>query len=94
MLDKRLDWPIYKLTLSTISRLSIGCQYLPRSCWIDPGTIKLPDEPHASGTQAEIYRGTWNGESVAVRVLRTSKRESPTKLEEVSTRRAVKETQD
>ena len=79
------DQPVRALTLSTISRLSIRCQYLPRSSWIDPETIKLPDEPHRSGTRAEIYCGTWNGESVAVKVLRTSKRESPTKLEEVST---------
>ena len=89
---RSLGWPTYAVALSTFSRLSIGCQYLPRSWWIDPGTIKLPNEPHTSGTRAEIYCGTRNGEPVAVKVLRTSKQECPTKLEEVSTGPAVKVT--
>ena len=90
ILRKNPNQAAYTVSLSTFSRLSVGCQYLPRSCWIDPGTITLPNEPHRSGTRAEIYCGTWNGESVAVKVLRTSKQESSTKLEEVSAGRTVK----
>ena len=69
---------------STISRLSRGCQYLPRSYWIDEGTISLSKEPLASGTCAEVYRGTRNGESVAVKVLRSSILENQIKLRKVS----------
>ena len=64
--------------------LSWEFQYLPRSYWIEPKTITLPDEPHTSGTCANVYYGTQNGESVAVKVLRTSSQESTTKLMRVS----------
>ena len=77
-------WRLHSLALSTISRLSLRCQYLPRSCWIDPGTIALPNESHTSGTRAEIYCGTQDGKSIGVKVLRTSKQESPAKLKDVS----------
>ena len=70
---------------SAISRLSRGCQYLPRSYWIDEGTISLPKEPHTSGTCAEVYKGMRNGISVAIKVLRTSKLENQSKLRKVST---------
>ena len=73
------------MVLSTISRLSRGCQYLPCSYWIDPKTITLPEECYTSGGCAEVYRGTQNGEPVAVKVLRTSNQESRTKLVKVST---------
>ena len=73
------------MVLSTISRLSRGCQYLPYSYWIDPKTITLPEERYTSGTCAEVFRGTQNGEPVAVKVLRTSNQESRTKLVKVST---------
>ena len=42
------------------------------------------DKPHTSGTCAEVYRGTQNGEPVAVKVLRTSKEEPPAVLRKVS----------
>ncbi|KAF9645573.1 kinase-like protein [Thelephora ganbajun] len=74
---------------STISRLSRGCQYLPRSYWIDPSSIALPDGPHASGTSAEVYQGKRNGESVAVKVLRTSNQESPMKLKKRFCKEAI-----
>lgn len=70
--------------LSTILSLSLGRQYLPRSCWIDPKVITVPSEPHISGTRVQVYCGTWNGGFGAVKVLRTSKQESPTKLGKVS----------
>ena len=73
------------MVISTISRLSRGCQYLPYSYWIDPKTITLPEERFTSGGCAEVYRGTQNGEPVAVKVLRTSNQESRTKLVKVST---------
>ena len=64
--------------------LSWECQYLPRSYWIESKTITLPDEPHTFGTCANVYYGTQNGESVAVKVLRTSGQESTAKLMRVS----------
>ena len=70
---------------SAISKLSRGCQYLPHTYWIDAATITLDNEPHAVGTFAEVYRGTRNGEPVAVKVLRTSNQESRTRLMKVST---------
>ena len=69
---------------STVSRLSRNIQYLPRSYWIDPNTITLPKEPHTSGTCAEVYRGTHEGEYVAVKVLRTSHQEKAITLKKVS----------
>jgi len=68
---------------ATISRLSRIIQYLPRSYWIDPKTITLPNEPYTSGTCAEVYRGKRNDESVAVKVLRTSNQESSAALKKV-----------
>ena len=68
-----------------ISRLSRGCQYLPRSYYIDSKTITLCNLPYTSGSCSEVYRGTQNGQSVAVKVLRTVDQESLTKLEKVST---------
>jgi hypothetical protein len=47
--------------------------------------IVLPSDPHSSGTSAEVYHGTQNGESMAVKVLRTPQQESATKLMKVST---------
>ena len=70
--------------LSTISRLSYRCQYLPHSYWIDPTTITLPDEPHTSGAYGKIHLGKQKGEPVAVKVLRTSHQENSTKLKRVS----------
>jgi len=69
---------------SAFSRLSRGCEYLPRSYWIDPQTITLPNEPYKFGICAEVYCGKQNDESVAVKVLRTSNQESPIKLKKVS----------
>ena len=69
-----------------ISKLSRRCQYLPHSYWVDPGEITLPNEPHASGSRAITYRGAQNGESVAVKVLKTSNQESMTEFKKVSTR--------
>ncbi|KAF9647776.1 kinase-like protein [Thelephora ganbajun] len=74
---------------STISRLSRGCQYLPRSYWIDPSSIALPDGPHASGTSAEVYQGKQSGEFVAVKVLRASNQESPMKLKKRFCKEAI-----
>ena len=71
---------------SAITKLSRGCQYLPRSYWIDPGTITLSDESHTSRSCADVYCGTQNGEPVAVKILRTSNQESLVKLKKVSTR--------
>ena len=71
--------------LSAISRLSPGCLYLPRSYWIDGSTISLPEQPHTIGTRAEVYTGMWNGEPVAVKVLRSLKFENHTKLKRVGT---------
>jgi len=72
---------------STISRLSRGCQYLPRSYWINPETVKLRSEPHTSGTCAAVYCGTQDDKSVvAVKVLRTSGQEDPATLRKVSAR--------
>ena len=70
--------------LSVISVLSCECQSLPRSYWIESKAVALPNEPYTSGTCAGVYHGTQNGESVAVKVLRTSSQESKTKLVEVS----------
>ena len=70
---------------STTSRLSRRIQYLPRSYWTDPKTIALHDDPHTSGTCAEVYRGIQKGEPVAVKVLRTSIQEDPDELKKVST---------
>ena len=78
---------IRSVVLSTISRLSRGCQYLPYSYWIDPKTVTFPEERYKDGTCAEVFRGTRNGEPVAVKVLRISNRESRTKLIKVSTGR-------
>ena len=44
----------------------------------------LPKMPHTSGTCAEVYKGTHDGEAVAVKVLRTSNLESAAKLKKVS----------
>ena len=70
---------------SAISRLSRERKYLPRSYWIDPETVTLPNEPSAYGGTSDVYRGTWDGEFVAVKVFRTSNQESSAKLKEVST---------
>ena len=69
---------------ATISRLSRGSQYLPRSYWINSGTITLQNPPHTSGTCAEVYRGTQDGKPVAVKVLRTSNQEDPAALRKAS----------
>ena len=69
-----------------MSTLSRRIQYLPRSYRIDPETITLPVESYSSGPYTELYHGTQNGESVAVKVLRTSNKESLAKLMEVSAR--------
>ena len=71
---------------SAITKLSRGCQYLPRSYWIDPGTITLRNERCTSRPCADVYRGTQNGEPVAVKILRTSNQENLAKLKKVSTR--------
>jgi len=47
--------------------------------------ITLPDIPYTSGTCAEVYRGTHEGEYVAVKVLRTSHQEKLSTLKKVST---------
>jgi len=70
---------------STVSRLSRNIQYLPHSYWIDPNTITLPDIAYASGTCAEVYKGTHEDEYVAVKMLRTSHQERATTLKKVST---------
>ena len=44
----------------------------------------LPKMPHTSGTCAEVYKGTHDGEAVAVKVLRTSSQESYARLVKVS----------
>lgn len=88
------DIPTRSTVLSAISRLSRGSQYLPRSYWIDPKTITLPSEPHAFGKCAQVYRGTRNSEPVAVKVLRTSKQESQTRLRDVSAEWAGRTTRE
>lgn len=65
---------------AAISTLSHRIPYLH---WIDPKTVTLSDESHASGTCVGVYRGTQNGKHVAVKVLRTSNQESLAKLMEV-----------
>ena len=47
--------------------------------------ITLHDERYTSRSCADVYRGTQNGEPVAVKILRTSDQESLTKLKKVST---------
>ena len=47
--------------------------------------IALPEIPYTSGTCAEVYMGTHEGEYVAVKVLRTSHQEKFTALKKVST---------
>ena len=69
---------------STASRLSRGSQYLPRSYWIDPSTIMLPEKPLTSGRRAEVYMGTHDGDAVAVKVLRTPNQESAARIKKVS----------
>lgn len=70
---------------SAILRLSRGSQCFPRSYWIEGSTISLPEEPHTTRTRAEVYMGVWNGEPVAVKVLKTLKFENQTKLKAVGT---------
>ena len=45
--------------------------------------ITLPKLSYTSGVFAEVYIGTHEGESVAVKVLRTSGQEKATKLKKV-----------
>ena len=77
---------------SAFSKLSRGCQYLPRSYWIDPATITLPAEPHTYGRCAEVYHGRQNGGPVAVKILRVSNLENPEKIKKVRLRSAASET--
>ena len=80
-----LDLHARSKLLSMTSRLSRRIQYLPRSYWTDPKAVTLSDEPYASGTCAEVYRGAQGSEHVAVKVLRTSNQENPVELMKVST---------
>jgi hypothetical protein len=71
--------------VSAISRHSRGCQYIPRSYWIDPATVTPPTEAYTFRTCTQVYRGTRNGDPVTVKVLRTSNQESATSSMKVST---------
>ncbi|KAF9645571.1 kinase-like protein [Thelephora ganbajun] len=51
--------------------------------------MALPYEPHTSGTWAKVYQGKQDGESVAVKVLRTSNQESPMKLKKRFCKEAI-----
>lgn len=65
------------------SRLSRRRHYLPRSYWVDPASISLPSIPYTTGTYAQVYCGERDGQSVAVKVMRTSNQENPLKLKRV-----------
>ena len=94
-----LDTSTRSRVSSTICALACKTQYLPLSCWINPETIALPNEPHIFGICSQVYCGTRYqvhtrtryhahrrteyGGFVAVKVLRTSNQDL-TKLMEVS----------
>jgi len=70
---------------SNIPTFARQIQHIPHFFQLDPETIEFPNKSCASGTRAEVYRGTQNGGTVAVKVLRISNKENPAKLMEVST---------
>ena len=84
-----LDSQTRSRVLSTTSTLTCRIQYLPLSCRADPKTITLPNEPYTCGTRTNVYRGTQNGRSAGVKVLRTSNQEDLAKLKKVGTKRTM-----